>query len=706
MAQDFGTAQYTSKAYSRGRSTRTRTSQHGQRTHAPHNAQYANYIGSSVEDEAGIDSDDPTNTAMFLDDSEESELKSVVPGTPLAYKQLEQVTVKSISRQRDSQTPGRPQNGTSGNTQSRSSRSSRYVNDESPSKRGKNQLAAQSGIPMLTPAVRRPQNITMEPQSVLQIRSSRRAGSILDRIKQAPQAEYNILDKLKQASANSTNSHDAGHGTRNVQTGVDPSFNKNEFSPFLFSKLARVQNKVSSRVAEPQQGQSNVCKTPETKPRRYGPSTPYNMLRALSEKSSESGSVPRVSGEAGSSKPLGAGKDKALGSDPFMSTPVKHDGVMSSETATRTENRERIESLRRFFDKHMGDLIPSEAEDEAKEAVVPDRDRGDLLISFDAGEQQTGQVPCMSRISQMSSIRQSDRADELLQSPSPRRPPCTLEPRAINAADSASSLLLSFTSRHDHDPSKPIPFLLNQIEQQDAEWTGDKSNLIDLSSRLNTSINALNCGLREHLARATAADGVTADRMTVADKVAATTGSARANPVTTNICVEAGDQASASEIELKCHVDTLRKTMEETKSIVSSIQAELGQQRQGHASDDAKLDGIARLLGALDMRLHMLEDRQRLDQTTAQASPMAHRTNTGSTKIHPNNSQRDILSRLGQLIVYCLSRYPLMIIGALFIVLVSELVFISGIRLDAHTLNEYGRYALGEVKRHLPQPPS
>ncbi|KAJ2501940.1 hypothetical protein GGH96_001466 [Coemansia sp. RSA 1972] len=689
MAQDFGAAQYTSKAYSRGRTTRTRTSQNNQRTYA----QYANYnLGSSVEDEAGIDSDDPTNTAMFLDDSEESELKSMVPGTPLAYKQLEQVTQKSISRQRDSQTPGRPQNGTSAIAQSRSSRSSRYANDESPSKRGKNQLAAQTGIPMLTPAVRRP-NVGVEPQSVLQIRSSRRASNILDRIKQAPQAQYSILDKLKQASADSTNSHDAGHAMRNVQTGVDPSFNKNEFSPFLFSKLARVQNKVS-RAAEPRQ--ADVCKTPETKPRRYGPSTPYNMLRALSEKSSESGSAPRVSGEASSSKALGAGDSKALGSDPFMSTPVKHDGVMTSETATRTENRERIESLRRFFDKHMGDLIPSETEDEAK-AVVPDRDRGDMLISFDAGE-QTAQVPCMSRISQMSSIRQSDRADELLQSPSPRRAPCTLEPKAINAADSASSLLLSFTSRHDHDLSKPIPFLLNQIEQQDAEWTGDKSNLIDLSSRLNTSINALNCGLREHLARATAADVV------AADGVAAKAEPASAKPVATNSCVEGGDQASASEIELKGHVDTLRKTMEETKSIVSSIQAELGQQRQGHASDDAKLDGIARLLGALDMRLHMLEDRQRLDQTS-QASPISRRTNTGSTKIHPTNSQIDILSRLGQFIVYCLSQYPLMIIGALFIVLVSELVYISGIRLDAQML-EYGRYALGEVKRHLPQPPS
>ncbi|KAJ1755418.1 hypothetical protein LPJ58_004223 [Coemansia sp. RSA 1591] len=703
MAQDFGAAQYTSKPYLRGRTTRTRTSQHDQRTYAQHNAQYANYMGSSVEDEAGIDSDDPTNTAMFLDDSEESELKSMVPGTPLAYKQLEKVTVKSISRQRDSQTPGRPQNGTSAIAQSRSSRSSRYTNDESPSKRGKGQLAAQTVIPMLTPAVRRP-NVDVEPQSVLQIRSSRRASNILDRIKQAPQAQYNILDKLKQASAEHTNAHEAGHGARSVQTGVDPSFNKNEFSPFLFSKLARVQNRVSSRAAEPQPRQ-DVCKTPETKPRRYGPSTPYNMLRALSEKSSESGSVPRVSGEAGSSKALGAGDSKTLGSDPFMSTPIKHDGVMTSETATRTENRERIESLRRFFDKHMGDLIPSETEDEVK-AVVPDRDRGDLLISFDAGE-QAGQVPCMSRISQMSSIQQSDRADELLQSPSPRRAPCTLEPRAINAADSASSLLLSFTSRHDHDLSKPIPFLLNQIEQQDAEWTGDKSNLIDLSSRLNTSINALNCGLREHLARATAPDVVGAvNGVAAGDDVVAKAEPASANPVATNSCVEAGDQASASEIELKGHVDTLRKTMEETKSIVSSIQAELGQQRQGHASDDAKLDGIARLLGALDMRLHMLEDRQRLDQTTAQASPMARRTNTGSTKIHPNNSQIDILSRLGQFIVYCLSRYPLMIIGALFIVLVSELVYISGIRLDAQMLNEYGRYALGEVKRHLPQPPS
>ncbi|KAJ2385249.1 hypothetical protein H4S02_004424 [Coemansia sp. RSA 2611] len=555
------------------------------------------------------------------------------------------------------------------------------------------------------------------PLSVRRIRSSRRAGSILDKIKQtSPKAAPGTTAPLL----------DLGTVARNPRPSLDPNFNKNRFSPFVLSKFARPQNGSSkpALVLEPQlralaEPADDVCKTPESKPRRYGPGTPYNMLRALSEKSSESGSRRPSS----SDKPneLRSGDTQEYGVDPFMSTPVKQRTRAANESAPRSEHRQRIETLRKFFDKHLNDLIPNEAPDNTKTTPPPRRNNAELLISFDTADQRRGEtsVPYTSHISQASSIRQSDGPEELLQSPSPLRPHRSLK-ETVNGTvdnDSATSLLLSFTSKQDIDGTRPIPFLLNQIEQQqqqDEQWTGDRSNLIDLSSRLNSSIHALNHGLREQLARTTAATNDQANLTPTAE--AEETSSARAvnssapgrdRLIDTSIRTETSQQS-----ELEGQVETLRKTMEETKSIVFSIQSQLGQQQQTHVAEDTKLGDIVRLLGALDMRLHMLEDRQRLDQSvngSAAGSPMARRTNAGSTKMHPNNTQsQDLLSRLGQFIVHCLSQYPLMIIGALFIILISELLLISGFRLDLQSLNGYGRYAMDEVKRHInmPHPPS
>ncbi|KAJ1796963.1 hypothetical protein LPJ59_003433 [Coemansia sp. RSA 2399] len=116
------------------------------------------------------------------------------------------------------------------------------------------------------------------------------------------------------------------------------------------------------------------------------------------------------------------------------------------------------------------------------------------------------------------------------------------------------------------------------------------------------------------------------------------------------------------------------------------------------------------------MRLHMLEGRQRLEQN---ASLTPQRSNIGSTKVYASNRQhgsvqgqgqnqnrqQDIISRIGQLAVYCLNRYPLMIIGALFIILLSELLVIGGFSLDMQSMRGLGQYALEEVKRHIPAPP-
>ncbi|KAJ2350641.1 hypothetical protein GGF43_004269, partial [Coemansia sp. RSA 2618] len=370
---------------------------------------YPNHdIGNSVEEEAGIDSDDPTNTAMFLDESEESELERIMPGTPQAFKQLGQLTVKSITRQRVSQTPVRPPNGTSSNsqhTQSSKSRNSRYDNTESPSKKGKGHASSlQTAIPMLTPmpapaaraeAVRtKGANDMSVPMSVRRIQSSRRASRILNKIKQAsPEAKPRTDGPLV----------DVGTAGRNSRISLGPNFNKNEFSPFLFSKLTKLrENRTSDQSAGEQPpppppllqmnvGQSDdVCKTPESKARRYGPSTPYNMLRALSEKSSESGSTSRY--PSGSAKPneLGSGNSEALGADPFMSTPAKQKHDPPSGAAEKSEHRQRIESLRKFFDKHLGELMPSETEDHAKATPAPTRNHGELLISFDTADQQRG----------------------------------------------------------------------------------------------------------------------------------------------------------------------------------------------------------------------------------------------------------------------------------------------------------------------------
>ncbi|KAJ2378440.1 hypothetical protein IW150_000801 [Coemansia sp. RSA 2607] len=103
------------------------------------------------------DSDDPTNTAMILEENDEDELKQIPPGTPMAISKLSQLTVNSIRRRRISQTPGRTPCITGSNTgnplsaksksEHGSSSKKHYVDDMgSPSKKGRQAPLDRSNI--------------------------------------------------------------------------------------------------------------------------------------------------------------------------------------------------------------------------------------------------------------------------------------------------------------------------------------------------------------------------------------------------------------------------------------------------------------------------------------------------------------------------------------------------------------------------------
>ncbi|KAJ2082939.1 hypothetical protein H4R24_001209 [Coemansia sp. RSA 988] len=689
--------------------------------------------------EADIDSDDPTNTAMFLDESEENELVNVVPGTPLAFKKLGQITVKSITRQRDSQTPGRPQIGLSTGKQrtydnSSASRIPRSYNIESPTKKSaKGQVnLLNTAIPILTPMAAGSGGSKQykwteeaEPLSVLRLRSSRRAGDILNTIKRtSPKSKGEERRIIAEGNAPLM---DLGTDAQRQIPSMERPLSAMP-KPTNVRRPAQQPNHLSACKPEEQQISDtqtvDVCKTPETKRRRPRTNTPYNMLRALSEKSNES----NTSKHAGSRIPVGEainGKQTSVTSNQNMHTPEKQSTVDVDAPTPMTDCRKRIESLRNYFNLSANNGMTNEAQDEKMMTPVLSKHSNNLLISFDTVNRQKSNIfaPYSSQLSQISSIRNADEEIDLLQmSPSPMRPVQLGEDGADSldcdfGGASASSLLLSYTSRyHDQkDLNKPIPFVLNQgeIAQQEQQRAGGRANLIDLSFRLNSSINALNQGLREQLARNDASHSGrahidnTADEISKAgaelnQSIASLTGG-RVNAVDAS-----PGAASATPSELEGQVETLRKTMEETKAIVFAIQSELDQQRQSSMSEDTKLDDIARLLGALDMRLHMIEDRQRLDQsagTSAASVGSPQRANAGSTKVHTNGTQaNDLVSRIGQLIVDWLSRYPLMIIGGLFIILVSELMVIGGIKPDVHKMRGLGHYAMNEVKRHISVP--
>ncbi|KAI9502995.1 hypothetical protein BX070DRAFT_226014 [Coemansia spiralis] len=719
-----------------------------------------------------FESDDPTNTAMFFDEEDEKELRDVVPGTPMAYKKLEQLTVKSISRQKDAQTPGRTLNRTSKNgqqTHPSAGQNSRYIDAGSPSKKGKQNGHIESlstAVPMKTPAniIRRgvqPSNNnindeTAVPLSVSRIRSSRRAGDILNKIKLAsPESKIPRRPLLAKSMANRNGAaaHAQYQQLRHQRTALEPEFDRNEFSPILFSKpTVLFSNKDNGNSAsqpatnsEQNANDQNVnsrSSTPEIgdSSNPNDNSSPYKILRALSEKSSSKLQLDpqntEHSDDAVSSKPLPL-------VDPFFSTPIPTKKTPIANETPMTEHRRRIDSLRKYFSvrKHGGEPKNQQlANDEFDTTPVPNKTNGEMLTEFAStidGRQSGSSVPLSAQVSQISSIKKSDLPENTLLSPLPvkynviKEEEDDIENASLmyDGNDSDPHLLVSFTSRHlDQDLGQPVPFLLNQTmddSQQEQQYHHQKHkqdssvNLLDLSSQINSSIVALKAGLREHMERSGADNaldrvniGIAANAM---EKVSTKLTQSMASLVpNANLIDNSFGRQSGSESELEEQVETLRKTMEETKGIVFSIKKELDKQRQGQSSEDSKLDSILKLLGALDMRLHMLEGRQRLEQS-ATISPQ--RLNTGSTKVFAGprkqnsssdqiqNQQQDIISRIGQVIVYCLSRYPLMIVGALFLILISELLVIGGFSVDIQSMRGFGKYALEEVKRHIPTPP-
>ncbi|KAJ2488654.1 hypothetical protein IWW37_004633 [Coemansia sp. RSA 2050] len=618
-------------------------------------------------DDAGMESDDPTNTAMFLDDSEEKELHGVPPGTPQAFKKLGQLTVKSISRQKDSQTPGR--------TQTRASVISQL---------GKSGSAGRNS----------------------------RGGSILP-------LQFGVP------------------GSQHHRVNLDPEFDKNEFSPIVFSKQRKAERQsatapkledLAREMPALDEEEEVEQKTPETKPRMPTVGTPYNLLRALSERSNESRLAERPPAPPSIDADGGYLQLKQLPSNALMKTPEKQPTLnLLGDTPPPSLSRERLDSLRKFFREQSSAMQgPSETGSGKAKVVTTRKDNSNLLISFDTFDHQNQHsnealAPLStSTLSQISSIRHSDGTMlNFLNSPSPLRPLklpadglCS-PPLLGDDSDSLLSLLPDASSRgRDQDLSKPVPYLLNQIwkqqeEHRERQAAGSSGNLIDLSSRLNMSIHALNNGLRGQLMQSgggTASvdqdelDFVTRAVEMVGTELNQSLASLRPGPNNNRDDLSPGRHglSTIAESELEDQVKTLRETMLETKDIVFTIQRELDQQKQGQSSDDSKLDDIVRLLGALDMRLHMLEGRQRLDQAP-------QRSNLGSVKVYAGNGpqQQDIISRIGQCIAYCLGRYPLMLLGALFIILLSELLVIGGFGSSVQTVRVLGRHAFDEMKRHI-----
>ncbi|KAI8324780.1 hypothetical protein GQ54DRAFT_302396 [Martensiomyces pterosporus] len=642
------------------------------------------------------DSDDPTNTAMFLDERDEDELRHIMPGTPLAFQKLGQLTAKSITRQKKAQTPAKQTSGAGAEHQPRYSA------------RQSNSLATATPAPSRNVAALNKEEASV-PLSVRAIRSSKRASSILSKIK-----SNSPPNKVQPTPSNvpALKFSSAGH-----HTSLDPDFDKNEFSPIAFSKLASWKDAVNSKSNRRQQHVSkpadNGYQTPKLNSRPPGSSTPYSLLRALSEKSNES----RLIDMTPRPEPSGNGKTGAESSNgpnlmSFLDscrTPKQKSTNSIIPQTPLTEHRRRIDSLKEYFSQRKS---AASAGSQNADSRTPLLERGDggLLISFDMADQSKSGLsnPLTSQLSQVSSIRKASGPLDLLHSPSPMRTANVPingfgeSPLGLKG-DSISPLLLGESGeRQGQDTNKPIPFDLNQALDRGELASGSRSNLIDLSSRLNSSMYALNAGLRGHLQQTRAQSHTTADIGEAAwaiQQAGEELNQSLAAAIPNDNLIDASfaqDARYASELEGQ--VKTLRQTMEDTKGIMSAIQKELGDQRQGYSTGDAKLDDIVKLLGALDMRLHLLEGRQKLDMAP-------QRSSAGSTKIHHGGQPRDIISRIGQAIVYCLGRYPLMIIGALFIVLLSELLVIGGYGLNIQTVRGFGMYAFEGVRKHIIMPP-
>ncbi|KAJ1883508.1 hypothetical protein LPJ57_000007 [Coemansia sp. RSA 486] len=646
------------------------------------------------DSDKGIESDDPTNTAMFLVESEEKELNEIVPGTPQAFSKLGQLTVQSINRQRVSQTPGKTPLQRSAtkdeNSNGRSSNKSKSHSSSygSPSKRGKVLQTDSLGAPVPVfqlPSPPKESIVKTEglstPKCVRIINSSRRAEMILDKIK----ASERIVE-IPAAKRESP----VGERRR---TPIKPTFERNEFAPIGFPSLVSKGN-ISDKMSEHQHTEQ---------PKNIGRQQ-KNLL------DSAAGTAQNI--------------DNYLLQTPPKKGAAARNSSGNPETPITVEQIRRLDQLRNFIktsERQPQEFAilgtPAQAARRKSEA---DQTRLDSYKSrsdnkpnrvFDIQDRQVPRfnlpeqqdMTAINLIDSMSFSQISSIHEE------------SIGPEEGNN-ESQQHLLLSYTShRHDEDSSKAHGARLRQRQLahrdtavKDADHgTGFLAtcgpNIMDMSLQLTRSIAALDGGLWTQLQRQpgaeTGAGAGAGDNAEAAHLGAVADAVERAN--TELVQSPADEDGQASPIrnsELESQVKTLRETMSETKEIVFSIRQELDQQKHGQRSDDTKLDDIVRLLGALDMRLHMLEGRQQQQQQSLKAQPKA--ASSGSIKVAAEMpaqqvQQQDIVSLIGHLFVNCLTRYPLTIIGSLVIILVLELLTISGL----------GSRAVYELKQFLPAPP-
>ncbi|KAJ2456800.1 hypothetical protein GGI02_006212, partial [Coemansia sp. RSA 2322] len=182
---------------------------------------------------------------------------------------------------------------------------------------------------------------------------------------------------------------------------LDPEFDKNEFSPIVFSKRRKSKQLPPAPRLEdlaremPELDAVDGRTTPDNKPRLPAAGTPYRLLRALSEKSNES----RITDGSQLQPPLRASADGRLmrqqrspaANDP-MRTPEKQPTINLLEDTPPSLPRERIDSLRKFFREHLGatDARKDVAADgkAATQMAAGGQSNNNLLIDFGSFDQQ------------------------------------------------------------------------------------------------------------------------------------------------------------------------------------------------------------------------------------------------------------------------------------------------------------------------------
>ncbi|KAJ2719977.1 hypothetical protein GGI07_004887 [Coemansia sp. Benny D115] len=761
-------------AYPKTRSASSSAARAGRREKGQVGGLFGSDGSDSHEDGiGGIDSDDPANTAMFLDEKEEMELVGVVPGTPMALKKLGMMTVKSIERQRASNTPRK-----AAPVVDRDKRFVQWERDRvhnvpsypddslSPTRKGRSRgltmemsikdLGTRQERKLVQTRASEPTNLSGEeersstPVVVRRLKSARRASEILDKIRaheSMPGSEFGAASgKLDQNRA-------AEFGRARGKGGIVPA-------GFQNGRRQSADNGTGARLLD-----SRADGNPLTLSGDYfgkelddllasGPPSPSEL--AAQRVSQRQQRLSNISGEDRGPNNKATGREENNTIVTPQRTPVKQIGTSVSvlgdvSLATpMSEHRHRLETLRSYFGKRKPQplfeqeqhLAPSEPFETMQHTPRRKPHLDNMLISFENIEQQPQPqrsgvfVPSSGQISQLSPIYpDKEQSGIMLQSPSPSPKPSSgiLSPVAAGSDILPLAQTTPPTSDRLDGLKRQGSFDFKRMQSspvgQDATPTC-RSDLIDLSSRLNMSIDALNTGLRGHAMLGN--DGE--DRPEQMDLTKAAEAAKAAKQVSVELTrsiagleATAGDQhgiagvveekptpadlsTDEAKLGLDWQVNALRDTMVETKNIVSAIRSELDQQKQGTGLllTEAKLDDIMRLLGALDMRLQMLESRRHRDTAASENLCDQQPVSSGSTKVHGGAKagerggvqEQGVLGIVGRFIGDCLNRYPYIVIGVLVIVLVSELLVIGGIG-PMRGMQTMGQFAANGLARQM-----